>query len=73
MSENKGYTPYAKDEFPSQQGISPKLKFSNREKSILKRRRYDKNITKDIDSDVIYTSFDVDDLSETTQNNVPKI
>src|SRR5690606_12736853 len=29
------------DDFPSQDGISPKLKFSNKEKNVVKRRRYD--------------------------------
>lgn len=67
LSEKKEYKPYAKDEFPSQQGISPKLKFSNREKSLIKRRRYDKNINQDVDSDVVYTSFEVN-LSDTAKS-----
>jgi hypothetical protein len=63
-SEKKEYKPYVKDEFPSQQGISPKLKFSNREKCLIKRRRYDKNINQDNGSQIVYKSFDVDDLSD---------
>ena len=68
-SENRKYTPYAADEFPSQKGISPKLKFSNREKSLIKRRRYDKNINKDVESDVIYTSFEADIYTESTMSS----
>ena len=64
LSERKEYRPYAQDEFPSQQGISPKLKFSNREKSLIKRRRYDKNINEDVNSDVVYTNF-----SDTVQSS----
>lgn len=68
-SEGRKYTPYAADEFPSQKGISPKLKFSNREKSLIKRRRYDKNINQDVESDVVYTSFETDILSDSTKNS----
>ncbi len=68
-SDKKEFTPYADDEFPSQRGISPKLKFSNREKSLIKRRRYDKNISLDVDSDVVYTNFSVEDISESNISN----
>jgi len=59
QSDKKTYTPYTIDEFPSQNGISPKLKFSNKEKNIIKRRRYDKNINVDTNKNVFYTNFDV--------------
>jgi hypothetical protein len=68
LSEKKEYKPYVKNEFPSQDGISPKLKFSNREKTLIKRRRYDTTINQDNDSDVLYKSFNVADLSETIDN-----
>lgn len=64
VSEKKEYVPYTQDEFPSQQGMSPKLKFSNREKSLIKRRRYDKHINIDVSSDVVYTNFNVDTVSD---------
>ena len=71
FSEKKEYTPYAKDEFPSQQGISPKLKFSNREKSLIKRRRYDKNINQDVDSEIVYTQFGVhSELTSDSEKNI---
>lgn len=38
------YVPYTEDDFPSQTGMSPKLKFSNKEKNLIKRKRYDKHI-----------------------------
>ncbi len=69
VSDKKEYKPYTQDEFPSQQGISPKLKFSNREKSLIKRRRYDKHINADVDTDVVYTSFNVESVSDTNQNS----
>ena len=69
VSEKKEYVPYIQDEFPSQQGMSPKLKFSNREKSLIKRRRYDKHINVDVSSDVLYTSFNVDSVSDTAHGS----
>ena len=72
FSEKTEYTPYAKDEFPSQQGISPKLKYSNREKSLIKRRRYDKNINQDVDSEIVYTSFGVHTDTQHTSDSEKK-
>ncbi len=58
-SEKMEYVPYANDEFPSQNGISPKLKYSNKEKNLINRRRYDRNINADNNNGVIYTKFDM--------------
>ncbi len=59
------YKPYAIDEFPSQKGISPKLKYSNKEKNIIKKKRYEMNINSENNDDVIYCKFDVENLTET--------
>ncbi len=40
-ASEKEYTPYDTNEFPDQDTLSPKLKYSNREKNIIKRQRYD--------------------------------
>lgn len=59
-SEKREYVPYMKDEFPEQTGISPKLKFSNKEKNWIKRRRYDHTInSENVNEDVVYCQFDV--------------
>ena len=52
------YKPYSADDFPSQNGFSPKLRFSNREKNIIKRKIYDNEIN-DGSEDIVYTKFDV--------------
>lgn len=46
-TEKKEYKPYAHDDFPDQEKLSPKLKYSNREKNIIKRQRYDETINSD--------------------------
>lgn len=55
---------YSNDEFPLQDGISSKLKLSNREKNILKRKLYDKEINKNYDENVVYSDFDVNNLTD---------
>jgi len=62
-SEKKEYMPYAADEFPSQKGIGPKFKYSNREKNIIKRIQYNKNINSENgeDDDVEYCDFNASD------------
>ena len=56
----KEYNPYVTDEFPSQKGISPKLKYSNKEKNLIKRKRYDKNINSEnnVDDTILYCYYD---------------
>lgn len=74
-TDRKEYKPYVEDEFPSQKDISPKLKFSNKEKSIIKRRRYNKNISseQDVDSNIIYTKFDINASDSDTIQNINTI
>jgi transketolase len=74
-SDKKEYKSYTEDEFPSQKDISPKLKYSNKEKSLIKRRRYEKSMNDDHDNDseVVYTSFDVNvSESETKEKSTVK-
>lgn len=66
--EKASYQPYATDEFPSQSKISPKLKYSNKEKNILKRRRYD-NIHSSDNSDVYYKDFDINSTKSPSSND----
>lgn len=64
-SYKKEYVPYTNEEFPSQNGISPKLKFSNKEKNLIKRRRYDHTInSENQNDDVVYCQFDSEINSE---------
>jgi hypothetical protein len=73
--DKKEYKSYTEDEFPSQKDISPKLKYSNKEKSLIKRRRYEKSMNDDHDNDseVVYTSFDVNvSESETKEKSTVK-
>jgi len=66
-TEKMEYVPYANDEFPSQNGISPKLKYSNKEKNLINRRRYDKNINAN-NNGVIYTKFDINVLTDSDKS-----
>jgi len=60
MSDKKEYKPYSTDDFPSQNGLSPKLKYSNKEKNLIKRRHYDKSInSNNTNNNIIYCDFDV--------------
>ena len=52
------FKPYMADEFPSQKNFTPKLKFSNREKNLIKRKFYDEELSKNSE-EVVYTTFDV--------------
>ncbi len=67
-SHNKSveYKPYTQDEFPSQKGISPKFKYSNKEKNLIKRKRYDKNINT-TEENVVYCEFDINNVTESDQ------
>lgn len=68
--EKQEYVPYEKSEFPIQDGISPKLKYSNREKNIIrKKKKYDKEM-KNSESDTLF----LDDLntSDKIPNQTPK-
>ncbi len=63
-TENMVYKAYAKDKYPSQKNFSPKLKYSNKEKNIINRRIYNKNINQDVDSDILYTEYSLENLSD---------
>jgi predicted nucleotide-binding protein len=56
--KKKSFVPYTKDEFPAQEGMSPKLKFSNKEKNLIKRKRYDKTVSSNEGGDVKYCNYD---------------
>lgn len=63
------YKPYTQEEFPSQKDISPKLKYSNKEKNYIKKKRYVNTINNNSSSyDIIYTKFDVG-LTESDKNS----
>lgn len=66
--EKMEYKPYVQDEFPSEKGISPKLKYSNREKNLIKRRRYDKDLNVNLQN-VVYKAFDINSVSESDKNS----
>lgn len=53
--QQRDYRPYFHDEFPSERHMSPKLRYSNREKSLMKRRKYNK----DINNEEEYCEFNV--------------
>jgi len=59
------YKPYSNDEFPHNKDISPKLKYSNKEKNLIKRKRYDQNLMEENGSDVVYCKFNVETITET--------
>jgi hypothetical protein len=67
-TEKKEYTPYTLEDFPSQKGISPKLKYSNKEKNLLKIQKYNNKITSENDPSSVYTSFNVSTFSESEKN-----
>jgi hypothetical protein len=51
------YNPYTRDDIISQRNLSPKLKYSNKEKSLIKRRIYDNKLTENTEN-VIYCKYD---------------
>jgi len=61
------YKPYVEDDFPSQNGISPKLK-CNKEKNLIKRKRYNNNINSNNNSEVIYVDYGMSE-STLSENN----
>lgn len=59
------YQPYSQDEFPHQKHINPKLKYSNRERNLIKRTQYNRNLQEENGSEVMYCQFDVNNLTDT--------
>lgn len=53
------YVPYAKDEFPSQKDFSPKLKYSNKERNLIKRKRFDEKLAEENGTEVEYQDFNM--------------
>ena len=65
-THKKEYKPYTIDDFPSQQNFSPKLKYSNKEKNLIKRQQYDDNINIEnkTNESILYCNFDVSNLTD---------
>lgn len=62
------FKPYSQDDLPSQKHLSPKLKYSNREKSLIKRRRYDDKLNEYTEEDIVYCDFN-SDITPKNQHN----
>ena len=69
-SDKKEFISYVQNEFPDQDHFNPKLKYSNKEKNIIKRQRYEKMITseKDSDENIVYKKFDGATLSDSVSD-----
>ena len=54
------YSSYTKNEFPDQDNFNPKLKYSNKEKNLIKRQRYDNHLSSEHNSEnfIIYQKYD---------------
>ena len=65
-SEQKEFTSYSKNDFPDQEKLNPKLKYSNRERNIIKRQRYDNHLTSESNngSGIVYQKFDINTISD---------
>ncbi|QKF93762.1 bromodomain extra-terminal - transcription regulation [Fadolivirus algeromassiliense] len=65
-SDKKEFTSYSKNDFPDQEKLNPKLKYSNRERNMIKRQRYDNHIANEnnLNDNVVYQKFDVNILSD---------
>lgn len=58
----KEYVPYVSDEFPDQEKLNSKLKYSNKEKNLIKRQRYDESVNSENYSEgIIYQKFTLND------------
>lgn len=71
-SEQKEYSSYVKNEFPDQEKLNPKLKYSNKEKNLIKRQRYDDHLNSEHNSEngVVYQKFDVNTESDKSDNKM---
>lgn len=63
------YKPYSNDKYTINKNMNPKLKYSNKEKNILKKTHYDINLMEENGSDIVYTQFNVDNLTDTDKKN----
>ena len=60
------YVPQERDDFGPHEGISPKLKLSNKEKNVVKKRRYNDTlvIENKLDTGIVWQKFDVANTSD---------
>lgn len=58
------YKPYSQDDFITPKIMNTKLKYSNKEKNLIKRKRYDEILKEENGSDVVYCQFSLDNISE---------
>jgi Bromodomain extra-terminal - transcription regulation len=63
---SESYSSYVKNEFPDQEKLNPKLKYSNREKNLIKRQRYDNHLNNESNehNGVVYQNFDGSVMSD---------
>lgn len=61
------YKPYSDAEFPSDSKLAPKLKYSNKEKNLIKKKRFDKRLAEENGTDVEYQDFDLS-ITESDKN-----
>ena len=72
-SDKKEYIPYHSSEFPAQESLNPKLKYSNKEKNLIKRQRYDNIINSDQDAEHInFNTTSPETPTNTTKNYCKK-
>lgn len=72
MLSTEEYKPYSQDDIVSQRNLSPKLKYSNKEKSLIKRRMYDKKLS-EYTENVIYCKFDPSENMNTGNINMGNV
>lgn len=74
-SDKKEFISYVKNEFPDQDQFNPKLKYSNKEKNIIKRQRYEKMLTSEKDSEdtISYKKENISDSSDITKDDIKVI
>jgi hypothetical protein len=65
-SDKKEFSSYIKNEFPDQEKLDPKLKYSNKEKNLIKRQRYTEHLNSETNSDqnIVYQKFDACIMSD---------
>lgn len=61
-TEKKEYTPYTQDEFPDQEYLGAKLKYSNKEKNIVKKKLFNQHMSNN--KNVTYCSFNLTTISD---------
>lgn len=66
LSDKKEYKSYSADDFPEQEKLNPKLKYSNKEKNIIKRQRYDEHLNNEnnSESNIVYQKFNLNNSDQ---------